>query len=97
MLNLPCGHTALKFQLRIPHTRRRSRPGPRPGTARPPAPLPRVTERHSADRSETELKLGNVWVFAQLISGPGWSPNQLYKNPKIAAMMCEHATQGPTF
>ena len=28
--------------------------------------------------------LGNAWVFVQLIFGPGWSTNQLYKNPNIA-------------
>ena len=29
-------------------------------------------------------KLDNVWVSLQLIFGPGWSSNQLYKNPNIA-------------
>ena len=29
-------------------------------------------------------KLGNVWVFVQLIFGPGWPMNQLNKNPNIA-------------
>ena len=30
------------------------------------------------------LKLGNVWVFVQLIHRPTWTKNQLYKNPNIA-------------
>ena len=30
------------------------------------------------------LKLGNVWVFVQLIFGPPWPMNQLNKNPNIA-------------
>ena len=29
------------------------------------------------------LKLGNVWIFVQLIFGPGWSKNQLYKSLPI--------------
>ena len=29
------------------------------------------------------LNLGNVWVFEQLISGPGWPMNQLNKNKKL--------------
>ena len=30
------------------------------------------------------LKLGNVWVFVQLIFGPRWPMNQLNKNLSIA-------------
>ena len=30
------------------------------------------------------LKLGNAWVFVQLIFGPRWPMNQLNKNPDIA-------------
>ena len=30
------------------------------------------------------IKLGNVWVFAQLIHSPTQSKNQLYKNQNIA-------------
>ena len=30
------------------------------------------------------LKLGNVWVFVQLIHRPTRNKNQLYKNPNIA-------------
>ena len=30
------------------------------------------------------LKLGNVWVFVQLIHRPMRAKNQLYKNPNIA-------------
>ena len=30
------------------------------------------------------LKFGNTWVFVQLISGPSWPMNQLYKNSNIA-------------
>ena len=29
------------------------------------------------------LKLGNVWVFVQLIHGPTRTKIQLYKNPNI--------------
>ena len=32
------------------------------------------------------LKLGNVWVFSQLIICPPWSMNQLNKNPNIAQL-----------
>ena len=35
-------------------------------------------------RTKGSTKLGIVWDFAQLISGPCWSTNQLYKNPNIA-------------
>ena len=31
------------------------------------------------------LKLGNVWVFVQVIFGPPWPMNQLKKNPNIEA------------
>ena len=30
------------------------------------------------------LKVGNVWVFVQLILGPCWPMNQLNKNPIIS-------------
>ena len=34
------------------------------------------------------IKLGNVWVFVQLISGPCWFTNQLFTNPNIANVIC---------
>ena len=34
-------------------------------------------------RSAKRNKLGNVWICVQLFFSPGWSTNQLYKNPNI--------------
>ena len=34
------------------------------------------------------LKLGNVWVFVQLIHRPRRTKNQLYKKPNIAYQLC---------
>ena len=36
-----------------------------------------VTEGETWSRGAKRNKLGNVWVFVQLIYGPGWSTNQL--------------------
>ena len=36
------------------------------------------------------LKLGNVWVFVQLIHRPTRTKNQLYKNPNIALLETSH-------
>ena len=51
-------------------------------TARPPAP---VSSLHaSSPELIGGLKLGNVWLFAQLLLGPHWPMNQLIKNPNVA-------------
>ena len=44
------------------------------------APVHLYYESRGAKRN----KSGNVWVFVQPIIVPGWSLNQLYKNPNIA-------------
>ena len=39
--------------------------------------------RASSTRGAKRNKLGNVGIFVQMIFGPGWSANKLYKNPNI--------------
>ena len=39
----------------------------------------------SVSKGAKRNKLGNVWVFVQLVFGPGWSMNQLYKNLNIVS------------
>ena len=41
------------------------------------------------------LKLGNVWVFVQLIFGTCWSTNQLNKNPNIAELETSYHLASP--
>ena len=46
---------------------------------------PKPLVREMMARADVEsLKLGNVWVFVQLIFCPRWPINQLNNNPNIA-------------
>ena len=46
-----------------------------------------MSQSTRSSRGAKRNKVGNIWVFVQLIFCPGWPTNQLYKNPNIAYLV----------